>query len=345
MSTSLFACSIEGEKFSPEQVIQNTLADTDKMPAYYGESVMTFSDGTESINMKEWVAEDGKRRVETETLKTGEKATTVNDGAKLTTYEEATNKAFVIDMSEDDAQMKISPKEQAEILLNTIKDTHTITLVGEEKLIGRDVYHLKAEVMNKESLYGDQEIWVDKANWFILKTVSKSGDSQVSIEYKKIDFDPTLKDSLFKLELPKDVEITDISAMTKEQVVESLDEAVEMMEKPFLYVKEEDGLTIKQMSVMSLESEVNPELTINYFKDDQPYFSLSVFAIDEENIAFDGEGENIRGFKGGKTDIEGFRVLNWAEDGFGYSVIMTNPDLTFEQMHELLNSMGYVQVK
>ncbi|MFJ8065906.1 hypothetical protein ACIQYS_14855 [Psychrobacillus sp. NPDC096426] len=102
---------------------------------------------------------------------------------------------------------------------------------------------------------------------------------------------------------------------------------------------------IKQMTLTSFENDLNPELTITYFKDDLPYFSLSEFAIEENNTAFDGEGENIRGFKGNKTDMEGFRLLNWAEDGYGYSVILLHPDLTFEKMNEIINNMEYVQVQ
>ena len=345
MVTSLYACSTVESEFSPEQVIQNILADSTKMPAYYAESILTFNDENGDIQMKEWVSEDGKRRTETVVSNTSEKAVSVNDGEKLVSYDEANNTAYVIDMSGEEFPIQKSPKEQAEMLLNAIKNTHIITLVGEEKIVGRDVYHLKAEAKDDNVLYGDQEIWVDKENWFVLKSVSSSGDIQVSIEYSEIEFNPTFDDSLFKLELPEDVEITDIASTINEQIVETLDEAITIMEKPFLYVKEENGLTIKQMALMSIEGDSNPELTITYFKDDLPYFSLSGFAVEEENTIFDGEGENIRGFKGNKTDMEGFRLLNWAEDGYGYSVILLHPDLTFEKMNEIINNMEYVQVQ
>ena len=83
----------------------------------------------------------------------------------------------------------------------------------------------------------------------------------------------------------------DISAMTEEKEVQSLEKAVEIMEKPFLYVQEKNGLKIEQMTVMSGGSDVNPELSLTYFKDNLPYFSLSIFAIEEENKEFDGEGQ------------------------------------------------------
>ena len=138
---------------------------------------MTSNDGTGDIKITEWVAEDGKRRVETVMEETGEKAITVNDGTELITYDETTNTAYRIGVTEDLKEFQdMSPKEKAEMMLDAIKDTHKMTLVGEEKVIGRDTYHLKAEAKDKDSLYGDQEIWVDKENWFILKTVANSGD-------------------------------------------------------------------------------------------------------------------------------------------------------------------------
>jgi outer membrane lipoprotein-sorting protein len=343
MSISLIGCQSEGKVYSPEQVIQNSVADTKKIPAYYAEAVITSNDGLGDVEMKEWFSEDGKKRVETLMPKTGEKSISVNDGEKLTTFDESANTAFIIDIKGETLPAQMSPKEQAEMLLDSIKDTHTISLIGEEKLLDRDVYHLKAVAKEKGSLYGDQEIWVDKENWFVLKSHSESGEYQVSIEYKKIDFDPTFNDSIFKLDLPKDVKIEDLKETIEEKEVNTLDEAVAIMNKPFLYVNEQDGLTIENMSVLSLGEELDSELTINYLKDNLPYFSLNVFANNEENEPFTNEGENIRGFKGEKTDEQGFRTLSWAEDGIGYSIILTNPDLSFEEMKDIISGMDYVK--
>ncbi len=346
MTISLYACSAEESQYSPEQVIQNALKDTEKISSYYAESVMTSFDDTGNGLMKEWYSEDGKRRTETVMSDTGEKSVAVNDGKQLTLYEEASNTATVFDISEEVKAMgQMSPKEQAEQLLKVVKDTHTITLVGEEKIAGRDTYHLKAIVKGNNSLYGDQEIWVDKQNWFVLKTVSKSGDYQFEMEYTKIEFDAKLDDNLFVLDLPADVEIQNIADNIKESIISSLDEAAEIMGKPFLYAKENDTLKINQISAMSFKKEqTNPELTLTYSKDNTPYFSLSAFEIDEENKeALDEEGLSIRGLRGAKMDIENFRLLNWAENGYGYSVILLDPSLTFEEMLALIEDMEYVQ--
>ena len=166
-----------------------------------------------------------------------------------------------------------------------------------------------------------------------------AGTSSVH-DVHKIDFEPEFDDSLFTLELPEGVEIQEIGELVEEEV-ESLEEAAAIMEKPFLYIKETDEMNIGKMTVM-YRSDGSPELSITYFKNELPYFTLSVFTRDEANIPFDGEGENIRGLKGEKTDMEGFRLLNWAEDGYGYNVMLEDPDLTFEEMKELLEEMEYV---
>lgn len=345
MSIGLYACSTEDSQYSPEQVIQNALKDTEKVSSYYAEAVMNSVDDSGEILMKEWYA-DGKRRTETELKGTEDKAIAVNDGKQLTLYETATNSAMVVELSDEMAALgQQSPKDQAEQLLKGVRDTHSISLVGEEKIAGRDAYHLKAKVKDSHSLYGDHEIWVDKQNWFVLKAVSTSDDLQFETEYTKIEFDVKVEDELFVLDLPADVEIQDLSADLEESIIPSLDEAIEIMEKPFLYMKENESLKIHQISAMFMNSEqMNTELTLTYSKDNVPYFSLSAFKIDEEDQkALDDESLSIRGLRGDKTEIENFRLLNWAENGYGYSVILLDPSLTFEEMLALIEDMEYVQ--
>lgn len=341
LSLSLIACSSENKSYSPDEVIENALAETTELTSYYAESILTSNDGTGTIEMKEWTAKDGKKRVESKMKDTGDTTISVNNGKQILTYEEATNTAYTFDISKEDNLQK-SPKEQAQLLLNMVKDTHTITVKGEEKLIGRDAYHIKAEPKDEKSLYGTVEVWVDKETRFILKTISTSDDLKMTSEYTKLDLEPKIDDKLFTLKLPDDVKMTDIGAMAKEEEVASLEEAVTLIGKEFLVVKEQDGLVIEQMTVIP-GIEDRQELTLNYYKEGLPYFSLSVFAMDEANKPFTGEGVEIRGLQGEKMDMDGFRLLNWAEDGLGYSVILTHPDLTFEEMQGMIEEMESVQ--
>lgn len=342
LTFGLVACSTSESAFSPEEIVQQAIAEGDKALTYYGEAVLTVEDiaFTDTVEIKEWQSKEGKRRIETISKINPEKATAIYDGLQLISYDEVTNTAYIFDMSGEEMIGQLSPREQAELLLESIKDTHTVTLVGEEKLLDRDVYHIKAEVNIENSLYADQEIWIDKENWFVLKSISDGGDTKVTIEYIKIDFAPTIDDSLFELDLPDDAIIKNLEDTLQEIEVESLEEGLAIVGKPFLYVEEKDGLTIEQISTITIEG-VSSEITLNYYKDFEPYFTLSMLAIDEENIPYAGEGINIRGMKGEHIGIEDFHFITWAEDGIGYNVSIDNPGLTVDEMMEMIENMIY----
>nr|WP_106780175.1 outer membrane lipoprotein carrier protein LolA [Lysinibacillus timonensis] len=341
LSTFLFGCSTSSTDYSPESVIEHVLADANTAHSYYGESVMKINDGSPDIYTKEWRTSDGKMRMEASNDKAEELSITVNNGQEVISYEELSNTVYTFSL--DDNYQPPSLKEQAEILLQAVKDTHTIKLVGEEKLLNRDVYHIKAEVKEGNSLYGDIEFWVDMENWFVLKTKSTSGDTVVELEYTKIDYDAEMKDSLFTLDIPEDAKINDLDEMDDVDLFNTVEEAYNKFGKPFLYVQENRELKIEQIEYMSFGNDVPGELTLTYFKNNLPYFTLSIFEIQEENTPFIGGGEKIRGLQGEKMDLDGFRLLNWAEDGLGYSVILDHPDLTFEEANRLLNGMVKIQ--
>src|SRR5699024_974778 len=103
-----------------------------------------------------------------------------------------------------------TPKEQAMKLLEWITDTHELSSEGEEELIGRTTYHLKAKEKDPGTLLGDQEIWIDKETWIVLKMISKSGDDTSTITYTTIDFEADITDDIFVLDLPDDAQIQDL---------------------------------------------------------------------------------------------------------------------------------------
>src|SRR5699024_415334 len=108
-------------QFSPEQVITNALK-TDNQFSFYGEMVMTTKGLNENENMfiKEW-RHNNKSRIEMEV--DGELIIAVNDNQSMILYEENQNKVIKI---EDGDLEEIHPKEQVEMLLDMIRDTHDI---------------------------------------------------------------------------------------------------------------------------------------------------------------------------------------------------------------------------
>src|SRR5699024_2339666 len=142
---------------------------------YYDESTSTVSEDEkeiEVVKMKEWRNEDGKIRVELENENGEEQAITVNDGESIITYQKEINQAFIIDDEEILELNQPSPKEQVDFILGMVKDTHDISTEGEEEEVaGRTTVHLIATPKEDDALLGEQEIWIDKENWMVLKTI------------------------------------------------------------------------------------------------------------------------------------------------------------------------------
>ncbi|MBK3494219.1 outer membrane lipoprotein carrier protein LolA [Viridibacillus sp. YIM B01967] len=344
MTVALVGCSTEGSDFSPEQVIQNTLKDSKPIGTYYGEYDMTLS--KEKMHVKEWNGKDGKRRIEMWDEEAKQQSISVNDGKNITSYNQAQNKGIVIPITDELKDgTQFSPKAQAEAMLKMVKDTHEISLKGEEKILGRDTYHLVAKEKDEKTLFGNQEIWVDKENWMALK-YSMSGVSGGSeIEYTKLDFDAKIPDSIFTIELPKDAEIEKIDSSKKAKTV-TTKEMPNVFKKAFLYFPEKDSLKIANVEVMDVVD--HKELTINYEKDGVLSFSLSVFPTPKEKVedvgSLPGEKQTkIRGQKGLVMEEKSFRVISWSEKGYNYSILPINPDLKIKDILKMTKDMKLVK--
>lgn len=344
----LFGCSFQDNQLSPEQVINNAMKETDERLSYYGEATMEI-DGEnmekEIIKMKEWRSADGRVRVETAGENEDDQALSVNDGTTFTIYQESLNQAFI---SEDDELLSVmmpTPKEQANQLLKMVGDSHAISIEGEEKVAGRDTYHLVAKTNEKNTLLGDQELWVDKENWFVLKMIASSGDNHSEVIYTKIDFNYEMTDDLFIVELPDDVDIQNFDELNETTEV-TIDEAVDQVGQPLLYFPETKDQEISKIETDELTGELaRVEVNIAYEQDGLPLLSLSMFKTpedlaDSEDLSLPGEEEiEIRGTEGTMMDMENFRTLFWKEDGLSYSIIINDPNLTFEQVIDWTNNM------
>lgn len=345
-----FGCSSSesANQFSPEQVINNALEETTEIGAYYAEAEFITSEkgkDPEKVLLKEWVNEDGKKRTETEKEDGSEKSIAVNDGGKLISYQPETKQAFVIEGDELQALNQISPKQQAEQLLKIVQDTHEVRSEGEKEIVGRSTYHLVAEAKDDKGLFGDQELWIDKETWMVLKTVSSSGDLNMEMVYTKLELNPDLPKDIFALELPKDVEVQDLLEGMEEPSEITLQEAVEKVGKPFLHIPESDELKIARIEVMELKGEFSRnEVNIDYQNKGLPAFTMTVFQspedIDEELGAIPGEETvNIRNIEASFMDMNDFRSLSWQEEGLTYNILFIDPSLTLEEVSSLVTDM------
>ncbi|MBM4765195.1 outer membrane lipoprotein carrier protein LolA [Bacillus sp. B15-48] len=347
MMMTIFGCSSDSvNQFTPEQVISNALEEPEGLGTYYAEAAMTTKEQgveAEKLVLKEWVSKEGKRRTETENADGSNVNIAVNDGTKLISYQPEINKAFVIESEDLFPLNNVSPKEQAEQLLKLTRDTHEVTLNGEEEIAGRMAYHIIAKAEAENSLFGDQELWIDKENWFVLKIYSKSGNSEVEMVYTKIEFDADIADDIFALQLPEDAEIENLEDINNTSEV-TLAEAATSLDGEFLYFPEVEGLVISNVELTRLQGEINRnEVAIDYEKDGLPAFMMSVFPTQEEfseGEGFPGEQKTtVRDQKASYMEMNDFRMLNWQENDLTYSIILIDPTLTIDQLKERTETM------
>ncbi|MCG3088353.1 LolA family protein [Sporosarcina cyprini] len=342
----LAACSSEEGQFSPKEVINEVLKEANGPLEYYGEYVM-ISENEYEIKAKEWASAEGKRRIEMKTGESAEVMTAVNDGQKLSFYDEASNTAMIMEMNEDSLRTfnHQSPREQAEMLLEIVKDTHDLSVGKEEKIAGRNTFHIIAEPKDDKTIIGKYEMWIDKETWIVLKSFSESNGVSMTQEYTLIDFKPEITDDLFVLDIPEDA---NIEAFDEESMIpdETTQEEVKKELGAYFQISETDGLQLDRITVED-GFEGRQEFSFDYSKEGEPAFSVSVFKLSPDVTDFGGlpaeEEITIRGLKGSKIDTKGFRTLDWEEDGLQYVVLLENPDIGFEEVEAYLEEMVVVE--
>lgn len=333
-------------QFTPEQVITNALEAENEL-TYYAEMEMTVDglDELENIAVKEW-RHNEKSRVEMET--DGELILTVSDGQSFTMYEEKENKAFK--MEDDDlSELNRNPREEVEMFLDMVRDTHDIETVGEEEIANRPAFHMVAKKRDdQKSLLGDQEIWIDKDHWVVLKMKTMSGDMQSNMEYTTIDFDQKIDDSTFQLDLPEDVVIEDFEdfddGYSEEEI--ALTDIPDKMKQSVLYIPDSDKHQLDTISFIEIEGEPSyQDVTIDYKKNELPLMTLTIVALDDEesdedlDIEDSFEKEKIRNKEGLYMELNEFRSISWSEGDLRYSIEMIDPNITLEMVKEWAEEM------
>lgn len=340
----LYGCSSETNQYSPDQVIQNALEES--APAYYGELEMIVSDKGETTveNIKEWRSSDGKIRRESKSQDGDNHIILANNGRILTLYEVDQNKAYFIDDEEILSFNKTSLKDQVNMQLEIVRDTHEISTKDAEKVAGRDTHRLLAKPKKSGTLFGDLEIWIDKENWLVLKIILHAGDTLSEIIYTKIDFNVEISPDIFTVDLPEDVEIEEMltELETKEISLEEIPSEIGKSVNHFPKTKE---LEISLIEMYKPQGEIErAEVNINYTKNGLPLLTLSVFETADDVLDdMTGEIVSIRNHEGTYTVLGEFRSLLWEEDGVTYSIVLIDPNLTVEELVKMTEEMELIQ--
>ena len=339
LTLTLVGCNTSDSAYSPQEIIDQAMQETEEATTYYGEYTMDMEDEQPTL-IKEWV-KDGKRRIEL-TGADDEHFITVNTGSNITSYDVKNNSAMIFEMDEEElaTNMAPSPREQAEMLLKMVQDTHDITVEGEEKVAGRDSYHIVAKTQKENTLMGNLELWIDKKNWITLKMISTSGDLTMVIEYQKLDLDAAIDDKQFEIELPADAAIETVDNSAYAFKSSTIEEAKETFGS-FLQFNDE---VLQLLNVTVMDVEKHTEFALEYTRDDVPALSLSILKNDVSSADIttaDSSGEElmVRGVKGTKMDMGSFRYIQWKEAGIQYGVILENPDLTFDEVLGFIEQM------
>ncbi len=341
----LAACNGGQSSLAPQEIVNSALQEADEPLSYYGEYTLRIDSDESDATIKEWVSEDGKRRIEMEDEGDGSRITGVNDGESYTMYDESTNTAMVMaggkELQEAGQQ---TPREQAERMLEMVKDTHELSVGDEGKIAGRDTYHVIATAKDDKSLLGDQEIWIDKETWMILKTISKTPSGMLSVqEYTTIDYKPELSDDLFAFDIPEGAHIEEVDDDYAPKTA-TLEEAKDVL-GTFYLVQETKDLKLAEITVLD-GYEGRKEFSFEYTKGGIPAFSVNVFQQNGSETDFGGMGNDvevtIRGKKGTQTSLGDFRAVDWAESGKQYNALLNNPDLSFEEVESYLEAMEQV---
>ncbi|MGG3890878.1 LolA family protein [Metabacillus fastidiosus] len=335
----------EKTAMASEEIMTNILSTSKEFQTYYAESeTKTFQDGKETdlITMKEYVNNEGKKKVITKDAKTNKETIAFNDGKQILTYEAGSKEAISLNVEGVDLPVYQTHKEQFINMLESMKKNYKKEVVGEEKILDFDTYHLKLTTKKENSILGDIEFWVDQKSWFIVKSSFTNAEMRVDTEYKKVDFNPVFEKDTFAIDLPEDVVITPAENMTATRSG-SIEEAKKVIEKDFLLFNEPDLSFEEEIEISEFgEKELaHKEIVLNY-KDvnDEPLFSLTIFkALETEDIDLGMETANMK-VRGNKaTYIEELRNLSWNENGLTYSILIENPDMKVEEIVKKAENM------
>ena len=134
----LTACGTESSQMSPQELVNTALEESDEAFSYYGEYEMVLNEGEEEYVAKEWVRKDRKHRTEMMGSENGDEMIIVSDGQTITMYNKSDNTATIKEMNgEDMAELgEQIPHQQAENMLNLVKDNHELSTGAEEKIAG-----------------------------------------------------------------------------------------------------------------------------------------------------------------------------------------------------------------
>ncbi len=88
----------------------------------------------------------------------------------MTMYKEGSRTAKVLPVPGSYFSIKMPDKEASIAVLEKLRETHSIMLKGDTDVKGKAAYWLSARPKNPQSRLAEEQLWISKENWRILKT-------------------------------------------------------------------------------------------------------------------------------------------------------------------------------
>lgn len=331
----------------PEEIVEAAIERNENEDDYYIKSttkIFEKDELLEEFSTKEWSFKvDGqvKRRTEMASKEEGMTISLV-DEKEITIYQEDTNEVFTLNNTiEGSSNLNKSLKEKTISELDMAKKMYDVKNLGEVDINGRDTYHLKGVPLKESTLLGDYEIWIDKENWIVVKSISKSGDMEIITENIEVDFSPKIDNAIFDLEIPEDAKIVDLDEDVSDTKEVTLEEANEKLDGKLLYIKDEKYKLEKAVSSTYNSDMIPDEMVFNYSKDGQGLFTISVLkkqAEMEDDGVMEFREKEIRGNKAYIIE-DIIKMISFYEEGLQYNLIIEDDGMTIDEGVEIIENM------
>ena len=134
---------------------------------------------------------------------------TVCNGSVLWIYDAKRNVAYYTPLNTSLAKQFNSAEFYEKVIENLLKE-YEVEIVGKDSLNGRSCYVLK---LKPKSGKGELKLWVDESYWFPVKVEMSLGNVVAISEYKNIEFNVNVNDSIFNFKPPSGVVVKPLETL------------------------------------------------------------------------------------------------------------------------------------
>lgn len=103
-------------------------------------------------------------------------------------------------------EMKTAKQNTAKYLQD-LSENFTLKLVGEEELDGFNSLHIVCKPKKMEDILGEEELWIEKDSWIILKQIKRKNNMTVETSVVELELNKDISLETFEYEIPDGVDI------------------------------------------------------------------------------------------------------------------------------------------